>query len=367
MATPVCLDDFEKYAEAHLSRMAWDYFSSGSLEMTTVAENRKAFHRLRIRPTALCDVSTRDVTTTLLGERVACPIGVSPTSLQCLAHADGEEASARAAAALDVCYVQSTFSTRSVADVVAAAPTGLKWLQVFPLTDFGITERLIALAEAAGYRAIVFTVDHPAKPSNWTFSRRPVGLPPGVSIRNIEAVLPGEIDESNVYAPKPGLKPTGKLSWHVVERVRQLTKLPVILKGILTAEDARLAINHGAAAIWVSNHGGRTLDGQPAAIEALPEVVAAVGGRVEVYMDSGVRTGADVFKALALGARAVFVGRPVLWGLAYDGADGVKKVLEILREELDSTMAFGGCSSIGEIVGKLRVVHKSYYKQFVPK
>ena len=301
---------------------------------TTLRENHAAFERIRLRPRVLADVSTVSLATTVLGAPVSMPILVAPSSAHGLAHPDAERATAQGAGAAGALMVASTESTASLEEIGAAA-TGPLWFQLYVYRNRHVAETLVRRAEDAGYRAIVLTVDLPtwARQERAMRSEEQRRWPPQ---GNLPGLSGADLDPYN-------------LTWRDLDWLRAHTSLPLVLKGILTAEDAALAVEQGVEGIVVSNHGGRALDGAPATIEALPEVVEAVARRCEVYLDGGVRRGTDALKALALGARGVLVGRPVLWGLAVDGAQGVQHVLELLRAELERAMALSGAPSLARI------------------
>lgn len=336
---PVNIYEYEALACERLHPAVWDYYSAGAHDEVTLRENRAAFERIRLRPRVLVDVSQIDMATTLLGTPVAMPICVAPSAMHGAACDEGECATARAAGALRTLMVASTESTRTLEEIAQAA-TGPLWFQLyFSSWTRGHAERLVKRAEAAGYQAFALTVDS----SRWGHKERhersaaSFDWPPS---GNFTAdPLPERGDQDDGAA----------ITWADVEWLRSVTSLPLVMKGVLTAEDARLCAEHGIEGILVSNHGGRQLDTAMATIEALPEVVEAASGRCEVYLDGGVRRGTDVLKALALGARAVFVGRPVLWGLAADGADGARHVLELLHDELELTMALAGRPTLASI------------------
>jgi isopentenyl diphosphate isomerase/L-lactate dehydrogenase-like FMN-dependent dehydrogenase len=325
------LHDYETEARERLDDNAWEYFRGGAGDETTLRENRAAFERLTLRPRVLVDVASVDTRTTVLGTEIALPVLVAPVALQKLAHADGEAATARAAAAAGTIMALSTSATMRPAAVAEAAPGSPRWFQVYVFNDRSVTQSLIDEASASGYSALVLTVDAPV------LGRREGAVRIGFEIPDeldVAGDIFGDLDSS--------------LSWRELEWLAG-HGLPVVLKGIVTAEDARLAVEHGASAIVVSNHGGRQLDGVPATIEALEEVVEAVDGRVEVLLDSGVRRGVDVLRALALGARATLIGRPVVYGLSVAGEEGVRHVLELLREELELGLRLVGCTSPAEV------------------
>jgi isopentenyl diphosphate isomerase/L-lactate dehydrogenase-like FMN-dependent dehydrogenase len=328
---PINLYDYERLAEERLDPGVWAYYSAGSDDEVTLRENHAAFERIRLLPRIMRGVGSADLRTTVLGDPVSAPVLIAPTAVHGLADPEGECATARAAGCAGTLMSASTVSSRRLEEIAAAA-TGPLWFQLYVYQERGFAERLVRRAERAGYRAIVLTVDSPCWGRKEDFLRVADQLPPGAASTSIE----GEISAEDL-APSA-------LTWDDVTWLRSLTDLPVILKGILHPEDAKLAVEHGASAVVVSNHGGRQLDGVPAAIEALPDVAEAVDGRAEVYLDGGIRRGTDVLKALALGARAVLVGRPVLWGIAVGGEPGARHVLEMLREELERAMVFCGVS-----------------------
>jgi 4-hydroxymandelate oxidase len=337
LETPLNLFDYEALAQARMHPAVWDYIAAGAADELTVAENRRAFERLTIRPRVLVDVSRIDTATTVLGAPVAAPILIAPSGRHGALLPDAECATAAAAEQAGVALVVSGLSTRTLEEV-ASATRGPLWLQLYLFPERERSLALVRRAEAAGCRAIVLTVDSPRfgfkertlrteDDVDWPQNGNLAGLPP--------ATLPWVRG--------------GPATWADVDWLREITALPIVLKGILTAEDAAIAAQRGAQGIVVSNHGGRQLDGVTASLDALPEVVAATDGRCEIYLDSGVRRGTDVLKALALGARAVLIGRPILWGLAVDGAAGAADVLKILRRELEFAMALSGRPSIASI------------------
>ena len=327
---PVNLHEYEIAARRVIPRVEWDYYAGGSDDEVTLRANESAFDALRLRPRMLVDVTGTTPNTSTLGTPISMPILAAPSAYQAMAHPDGELATARAAAAAGTIMIASINSNFSLEDIAAAAD-GPKWLQFYIYGgDLEKSVPLLRRAEAAGYGAIVLTVDRPVFGNRERDLRNDFSLPPGIRAANFD------------NADRKALSAPCEITWATVEQLQQTTELPVILKGILTAEDAALAVEHGVAGIMVSNHGGRQLDGVLAGIEALPEVVEAVSGRCEVFCDGGIRRGTDVIKALALGARAVLVGRPILWGLAVDGAAGAGAVLECLHDELVRAMKLLG-------------------------
>lgn len=340
---PVNVMDYEPLARAKMVPWAWDYYAGGSDDEVTLRENRAAYARVRLRPRVLVNVSTIDTSTTVLGTPVRMPILVAPTALHGLAHAqEGECETARGASAAGTLMTVSTSASRDLEDIAATA-TGPLWFQLYIFT-WKQAEDLVRRAEVAGYRAVVLTVDLPRMSNRERDRRHELDLFRGTIMRTAYEVA--EKEEQVV--------PVGDtLTWDVFDWLRERTALPLLVKGILTAEDAALAVEHGAAGVIVSNHGGRQLDTVVPSIEALPEVVAAVDGRAEVFVDGGVRRGTDVLKALALGARAVLLGRPILWGLAARGEEGVRHVLALLHGELELAMALAGCPTLADITPAL--------------
>jgi 4-hydroxymandelate oxidase len=340
--------DYRREARAKLSPMAWRYFRSGADAEETLRENVRAFRRWEIWPRVLVDVSERDLSSTVLGAATSMPILIAPTAYHKLAHPEGELATARGAAAAGVVYCVSTLATTSLEDV-AAATAAPKWFQLYVNRDAGLTAAIVERAAAAGYRALVVTVDTAVLGRRLGDERHGFALPPELEMPNLAAHLPPTEDRASALARYFAERHSASFGWRDLERLRASTKVPIVLKGVLRGDDAARAVDAGCAAVIVSNHGGRQLDGVPATLDALPEVAGAVGDRAEVYVDGGVRWGADVLKALALGARAVLLGRPILWGLAVDGAEGVRLVLEGMRAELSRAMALAGARNLREI------------------
>ena len=356
MTNPLCvplnIDEYARSAATCLPQMVYDYYEGGAEDEVSVLENRRAWQRMALKPRVLVDVRQRDMTTTVLGQQIAFPILTAPCGFNALAHPDGELAVARATTAAGTIQVVSTAATYSLEEVAAAAPSGIRWFQLYCYRDRGITRSLVERAAAAGYRALCLTVDAPFVGRRERDIRNRFGLPPGLRWKNLEA---HGFDKMDAGGDGSALKKyieniwDAGLTWEAVEWLRDLSPLPLVLKGILTAEDARLAVAHGARGIVVSNHGGRQLDGAVSTASVLREIVEAVAGQAEVYVDGGIRRGTDVMKALALGARAVLIGRPYLWGLAVDGEAGVARVLELLRAELDLSMGLAGMPTLASI------------------
>ncbi|NWW50605.1 HAOX2 oxidase, partial [Pedionomus torquatus] len=335
----VCLSDFEAYAKKYLPKIAWDFFAAGADECSTRDENILAYKRIRFRPRMLRDVSMMDIRTKILGTEISFPVGIAPTGFHQLAWPDGEKSTARAAKAMNTCYIASTYSTCTLEEISAAAPGGLRWFQLYIHRNRAVSQQLVQRAEALGFQALVLTADLPYTGKRRDDVRNGFRLPPHMKLKNLEGAF--EVCKMSLLDPS--------VTWNDIYWLRSLTHLPIIIKGILTKEDAELAVRHGVQGIIVSNHGGRQLDGGPATIDALVEIVEAVRGRVEVYLDGGIRKGSDVLKALALGAKCVFIGRPALWGLAYKGEEGLQDVLRILQDEFRLSMALAGCASVSEI------------------
>ncbi|KFV10871.1 Hydroxyacid oxidase 2 [Tauraco erythrolophus] len=335
----VCLSDFEAYAKKYLPKIAWDFFAAGADDCSTRDENILAYKRIRFRPRILRDVSMMDIRTKLLGTEISFPVGIAPTGFHQLAWPDGEKSTARAAKAMNTCYIASTYSTCTLEEISAAAPGGFRWFQLYTYRNRAVSQRLVQQAEALGFQGLVLTADLPYTGKRRDDVRNGFRLPPHMKLKNLEGAF--EVCTMSFLDPS--------VTWNDIYWLRSLTHLPIIIKGILTKEDAELAVRHGVQGIVVSNHGGRQLDGGPATIDALVEVVEAVQGRVEVYLDGGIRKGSDVLKALALGAKCVFIGRPALWGLAYKGEEGLRDVLGILQDEFRLSMALAGCANVSEI------------------
>ena len=347
METLLTLDDAERLAEEAISPEAWSYIVGGAGDERTLRWNREAFSRYRLRPRVLVDVSSVTTETTVLGTPVSMPVLVAPMAFHQIAHEEGELATAKGAAAAGTLMCVSTVATATPRDIAEAAPAAPRWLQIYVFQDRGVSDGVIEQALEAGFTALVLTADLPVygirhREARTGFEAPEDDVPAIVNARE----RGGEKEEHHSL----GLLESG-LEWDYVAELVERWKVPVLVKGLVTAEDAVLACEHGASGVVVSNHGGRQLDGAIASLEALPEVVAAVGDRAEVYLDGGVRRGSDVAMALALGARAVLVGRPVMYGLALGGAKGVEQVLEILREETENALALLGCRSPAEVSG----------------
>lgn len=337
---PINVHEYEELARERIEPGLWDYYEGGSADEITLRANRIAFERIRLRPRVLVDTSMIDMRTTALGTPIRMPIMVAPTSSHCIAYAEGECATARGAGAAGTLMVASSVSNRTLEEIADAAQSVAcpLWFQLYIYEDRSLAVDFVQRAQIAGFRALVLTVDTVRLGKRERDTHNNITTPPGGYLRG------NFRDELSVTQPF-----YAKLSWDTVTWLRSITTLPIILKGILTAEDALLAVEHGVDGIIVSNHGGRQLDTALPTIEALPEVAEAVAGRCEVYLDGGIRRGTDVLKALALGARAVLIGRPTLWGLTVNGSEGVTDVLDILRSELELAMILSGRPTLASI------------------
>jgi 4-hydroxymandelate oxidase len=344
------LHDYERAARALLPAPTLGYFASGAMDEVTLRENRLAWERRRIRYRVLRDVSRVDTSVSLFGRTLEWPAVVAPMAFHALAHADAERGSARAAHATGTAFTLSTLATTSIEDV-RRGTEGPLWFQLYVYKDRGLTRSLVERAEASSCEAIVLTVDTPLLGRREADERNRFTLPPGLRAANLlpkdRDTLPALADGSGLTAYVASLMDRS-VTWRDVEWLRSVTRLPVLVKGLVRADDAQDAVRAGAAGVVVSNHGGRQLDTAVATADALPEVVDAVAGAAEVLVDGGIRRGTDVLKALALGARAVLVGRPVLWGLAVNGEAGARRVLQLLRAEVELAFALSGCPASGD-------------------
>jgi 4-hydroxymandelate oxidase len=336
---------FEAAAHATTDAVAWAYLAGGAGDEVTVADNVDAWRRWRLRPRVLRDVSAISTATTILGAPVATPVLVAPSAMHGLFHRDGELATAEGAARANAVYVLSQVATTSLEDVAAAVPDGARWMQLYVQADRGMTRAVCERAAAAGYGALVVTVDSPVVTRRTRdIDRSSFGVPPSMALPNL---APG-VEAPDLFAIVEGYDPA--LTFDDLADISGWAGgLPVLVKGVVRADDATACVDAGATGVVVSNHGGRQLDTCVATADALVEVVDAVGARAEVLVDGGIRRGVDVLKALALGARAVLVGRPVIWGLAVAGADGVHDVLAGLTEELRTAMGLAGCTDAAAV------------------
>ena len=347
LARIVTLADFEPLARAVMEPSAFDYVAGGSWDEVSLHENIAAWRRRRFRPRVLLDVSGVDPTSTFLGQPSALPVAVAPMAFQSLAHSEGEIEAARGAAAAGIPYTLSTTSSQPIESVAAGAPDGTHWFQLYTQADPAVTRSLVERAEAAGCRAIILTVDLPVLGYRDRDRRAGFLLPHMGNFEDVPASHGRAALDSPTLLHAPGMEPN--LVWADLATIRSWTSLPLVLKGIMTAEDARLAVEHGVDGIIVSNHGARQLDRVPAAVDVLAEVVRAVGGRAEVWVDGGVRRGLDIAIARALGAQGVLIGRPIYWALAAGGAAGVERAIAILREEFELALALLGTPTPADI------------------
>ncbi len=345
----VSLTDYEPLARQHLGENAWAYFSGGAADEITLRENRESFEALKLVPRVLRDMKGGHMRVSLFGQELDHPILLAPIAYHRLAHQDGELATVLGASAMKAGMVVSTRATVPLEDIAAAAQTHL-WFQLYVQPERGFTKELVQRAENAGYKALVVTVDAPLTGIRNRQQRAQFRMPEGIEAVNLHGMR------------QPDLRPRmagenvafGSLldeaaTWADVDWLLSSTKLPVLLKGVLSPDDARMAVERGCAGVIVSNHGGRILDTMPPSIDVLPQIVEAVAGRVPVLLDGGIRRGTDVLKALALGASAVLVGRPYIFGLSVAGAVGVAHILNILRSELEVAMGLTGCATLEQI------------------
>jgi lactate 2-monooxygenase len=354
----VSIEALEREAERVLTPGAFGYVAGGAGSEDTMRANREAFRRWRIVPRMLRDVSQRDLRTDVLGTPMPAPLMLAPIGVQSIVHPDAEEAVARAAAATGVPMVLSTASSKSMEEVAAANGDAPRWFQLYWPRDPDLAVSFMARAERAGYSAIVVTLD------TWLLAWRPRDLQQaylpflhGVGCANyfsdpvFRAALqkPPEEDTPAAVLHFQSVFSDPSVTWERLAFLRENTRLPIVLKGILHPKDARRALDHGVDGVIVSNHGGRQVDGAIGALDALPGVADAIGGKIPVLFDSGIRTGSDVFKALALGARAVLLGRPYVWGLGQGGEDGVRTVIRGMLAELDLTLALSGYTTFAEV------------------
>jgi 4-hydroxymandelate oxidase len=338
----VALADFEPIARERMDPAAYDYVAGGAWDELTLAENLAAWRRYRFRPRVLQDIRTLDVGGTFLGRPSALPVAIAPMAFQELAHPDGETAMARGAAAAGIPYCLSTSSSRTIEEVASAASGADLWFQLYFVDTFEITRDLVERAAASGYQALVVTVDLPVLGYRERDRRSGFQVPPLASV-------PASVRRANAATGLPSDERSLGLTWNDIDRIAAWTDLPLVLKGIMTADDAVLAVEHGAKAIIVSNHGARQLDRVHAPIDVLTPIVAAVGSRCEVWVDGGVRRGLDVLIASALGATGVLVGRPLYWALAAGGQAGVERAIAILRDELLVALPLLGIASVSAV------------------
>jgi 4-hydroxymandelate oxidase len=356
-SAPVTVEEFKELARARLPAATFAYITSGSADELTLRENLAAFGRLKILPPLLTGVAKADLATTVLTQRVSLPVLLAPVAAQRMYHPQGALAAARAAAAAGTVFGVSSSAGNS-AEEIAAAGEGPKWFQLYMPRDRAVARQLVARVERAGYRALILTVDL----GEWKDAdrRNRFALPREMLVKHLRDVGFAQVTERMSHRDVLAFNEhawDGALTWDCFDWLRSITKLPLLIKGVLRVEDAKKAVALGLDGIIVSNHGGRRLDGMPASIEVLPRIAEAVAGRVEVYLDSGVRRGTDVLKALALGARAVLIGRPYAWALAAAGEEGVRQVIELLREELVNAMLATGCARVSDVNPGLVIGH----------
>ncbi|KAJ1509392.1 Hydroxyacid oxidase 1 [Coelomomyces lativittatus] len=351
---PVCLADLEKYASLHIDKMAWDYYRSGSDEEITLRNNSNAFNRIQLRPRILRNVSCVNTRTEILpGQWISSPICIAPTAMQKLAHPDGELGTAKAASLMNACMLLSSWSTTRLEAVIKSTDSntqssekGTFWLQLYIYKDRVLTEQLVQRAASAGYKAIAVTVDTPVLGRRREDLRNQFQLKDHLTLANYNAQMRLPMTEYVTSQIDPSLT-IKDLLW-----LKSITSLPVLVKGVLRGDEA-IKVSPYVDGIIVSNHGGRQLDTVPASIEVLEEVVNAVQGRIPIFLDGGIRKGTDVLKALAIGAKAVFIGRPVLWGLVYSGYRGVEYVMHMLQVEFETAMKLIGCTDLRDITRDL--------------
>ncbi|XP_028043353.1 hydroxyacid oxidase 1 [Bombyx mandarina] len=362
----VSVKDLEEAALRLLPKSVRDYYKSGATEEQTLGENKKAFQRLRISPKCLVGVNNCDLRTTVLGNEISMPIGISATAMQRMAHPDGELANVKAAAKEQTIFMLSTIATSSIEEVANAAPDATKWFQLYIYNDREVTKNLVLRAEKHGFKAIALTVDTPLFGLRRADVRNKFTLPRHLRLANFDGILSTKIHNTNNGS---GLNEyvqnlfDKSVTWNDIKWLKSITSLPIIAKGVLRGDDAVKAVEAGCSAILVSNHGARQLDGVPATIEALPEIVEALKGYdVEIFLDGGVSTGTDVYKALALGAKMVLVGRPALWGLTVGGQAGVQRMLQILRTELEYTLQIAGTPTVADVTKEMVRHENSYCK-----
>ena len=345
MAEPLNLADLEALAAESLDPGAHGYFAGGAGDERTLRRNAEAFEGWELRPRVLVDVSEVSTRTTVLGSDCELPFLVAPVAFQLLAHPDGEAGMARAAAGVGTVMCLSSLTSTRPAEVAEAAPEGRRWMQVYLFRDRGVTRAMVEEATGAGYEALLLTVDAPYAGRRERDLRSGFQVPAEIRAPAIE----GAVGHRSLTTAEVFELVDPSITWADLEQLCGEYRMPILVKGLITGEDAALAVEHGAAGVVVSNHGGRQLDNAPATIDALPEVVEAVAGRIPVLLDGGIRRGTDVAVALGLGAEAVLVGRPFLWGLAAGGEAGARQAIEMLAAELRLALALLGCPEPGAI------------------
>jgi len=381
---PISLDDFHTYSKKHLPKMVYEYYAHGANNNETVEQNLKSYLKYRIRPRVMRDVSEVDTSVEVFGHTLPIPVGIAPVAMQKMAHLSGEIGMAKGASSFGTLMIVSSFSTTNLEDIARENPDAFLMFQLYIRDDLELTKNMIKIAEKNGFKGIVLTVDTPFVGKRVSDKKNNFQLPKSLKIETLEVDDDSDSDSDSdvdstitnlsvatvrsevIEEPKENLIDglghgmNTHLTWDVIKELKKMTVLPIILKGILTEEDAELAVQNGADAIIVSNHGGRQLDTVCTTLEALPEIARVVDKRIPVFFDGGIRRGSDVFKAIALGADCCFVGRPAIWALNSMGADGVKKMLDILTEEFRLTMALAGCTKIDQITPR-HIQHKKAY------
>jgi 4-hydroxymandelate oxidase len=342
--------DYARAARGALPKEVFDYYEGAALDEITLRENTAGWEKLKLYYRVLAGVGPREMRTTVLGQSISMPIAVAPTAFHKLACAEGEIAAAKAAKGAGTLFILSSLSNTAMESVFPQAGSP-RWFQLYIYKEREITRALVQRAEAAGAQAIVLTVDAPGLGTRERDMRNRFTLPEGLCVENLSPLGKGKMPQVSGSGLAAYVRDNFKsdLSFDDLDWLCGCTKLPVVVKGVCRGDDAKKCVEHGAKAIVVSNHGGRQLDTAPATCEVLPHVVDLVGHRCEIYVDGGIRRGSDALKAIALGARAVLVGRPMLWGLAVAGEQGAAHVLEILRRELDEAMLLCGCTKLSDI------------------
>ena len=347
MAEPMNIFEYEQLAKDKIEKGHYDFIAGGATDEITIRRTRGVFDSIMIRPRMMVDVSQRDLSTTVLGQKISLPVMLDPAGNHSAAHPDAEIASVKAAGAAGTLMILSSHASRTLEDVAASA-SGPLWFQQYFFKDRGLTLEMAARAEEAGYSAICMTLDAKIKPKRERNIRNGYVGPVSPNYAQLDLASHSWKFAADAPAGPSDIRDTAAV-WSDLDWFASSIRLPVVVKGIMAGEDGRLSAENGAKAVIVSNHGGRYLDTTPATIEVLPEVVAAVDSKAEVYLDGGIRRGTDIYKALALGARSVLIGRPLFWGLAVDGEAGASAVLEILRDELDATMGMCGRATVDSI------------------
>ena len=347
MSDPVNIFEYETLAEAALEKGEYDFIAGGATDEITIRRTRAVFDSIMIRPRMLVDVSRRDLSTTVLNENISMPIMLDPAGNHSAAHPDAEIATAKAAGESNTLMILSSHASKTIEDVASVA-TGPLWFQQYFFEDRGLTTEMAARAEEAGYSAICITLDAKISPKRERNIRNNYVGPASPNYSQLDLGTHSWRFAADAPAGPMDIRSVAA-DWSELEWFCSATNLPVIVKGVMRGDDGRIAADNGAKAVIVSNHGGRYLDTTPTTIEVLPEITKAVDGRAEIYLDGGIRRGTDVYKAIALGAKSVLIGRPLFWGLAVSGQSGVVSILEILRDELDTTMGMCGCPDIASI------------------